>query len=330
MSKQTQIKFSTLYITSEAMKRIRYYTEAADGEVSGLGTIRRGANGHQIVDKVYLLEQKSSSGDTEIDTEAISKLMVTMMEENRDPSILKFWWHSHDNMGVFWSGTDDTCAETLSHEFAFSLVVNKRGEKKCRLDLYQPFRITIDNLHVQELVEEDTILKEECKKEVEEKVKSFHSYTPSGGQWNQGHGYSGIGFGNSWNKNRTSNLDVKEGVAESIKKLLSIAKDNSSDGGIFFKGTWEEFIHDTLSTIVDKRFNDKASCQSFGTYEGDLPLCKKCKASKHCQVWTNRLIELAPKDKDIPDSWIETETFGQETLEDYNEEETVIINGEVT
>lgn len=172
IEKSVTSRFTTLYVDPTVMKRIGYYTQAADGEVSGLGTLKKDEKGRYIVDEVYLLEQESSAADTEIKPESISKLMVDMMKDNKDPGALKFWWHSHASMGVFWSGTDDTCAETLSKEFAFSLVVNKAGDKKCRLDLYDPFRITFDGVRIEELTQDDMQLKEACEKEVKEKVKS--------------------------------------------------------------------------------------------------------------------------------------------------------------
>src|SRR5665213_1998913 len=131
-------KFDALYIDPLAMKKVMYYAQAADGEVSGLGIIEKDAEGKYVVTEVFLLDQECTGADTEINPEAISSLMITLMQANKDPGKLKFWWHSHVNMAVFWSGTDDTACETLSREFAFSLVVNKSREMKCRLDIYNP------------------------------------------------------------------------------------------------------------------------------------------------------------------------------------------------
>jgi hypothetical protein len=170
--KSVTTKFTTLFIDPIVMKRLMYYTQAATGEVSGLGTIIKDEKNRHVVNNIYLLEQEASASDTELKPEAISKLMTDMMKANQDPGALKFWWHSHAAMGVFWSGTDDICAETLSKEFAFSLVVNKAGERRCRLDLYSPFRITFDGVKVEELLQEDVDLKRECEKEVAEKVKT--------------------------------------------------------------------------------------------------------------------------------------------------------------
>ena len=173
LTKEIRNKFSALYIDPLAMKKIQYYADAADGEVSGFGILEKDAEGRYIVTEVFLLEQECTGADTEIDPEALSKLMVDLMQAGKDPGKLKFWWHSHVNMGVFWSGTDEIACDTLSREFAFSLVVNKMKERKCRLDIYNPFRLTVDNITVNELPD-NTVdpLKEACAKEVKEKVKA--------------------------------------------------------------------------------------------------------------------------------------------------------------
>jgi len=293
--KSVTTKFTTLFIDPVVMRRIMYYTEAATGEVSGLGTITRDEKGRHVVSKVYLLEQEASAADTELKPEAISKLMVDMMKEEQDPAALKFWWHSHASMGVFWSGTDDTCAETLSKEFAFSLVVNKAGDKRCRLDLYSPFRITFDGVKVEELKQEDVDLKAECEKEVKEKVKSaYEKYT----NWSDRDGYEGYGgymsghhrgvFGrHSIDTDKKCAIKLPENIVKDIKRLVDHAALNSDRGGTLCIDTWNEYILETLKECAESRFEKRAGCNSFGTYDKEYDTCKKeCKIIKACQYWT--------------------------------------------
>jgi hypothetical protein len=299
------------------MKRIKYYTQAADGEVSGLGTVIKDEKGRHVVNKVFLLEQESSGADTELDTEAISKLMTDMMAKNEDPALLKFWWHSHANMGVFWSGTDDSCAETLSKEFAFSLVVNKAGDLRCRLDLYNPFRITFDGIKVTEIIQEDASLKEQCEKEIKEKVKS------PGGRWqNWKNDNSGIDdyYGGFYGQRRSiiptieskSRVRLPEHVIEDIERLCDLATENATHGGIFCVETWNEFILKTLKEVFEKRFEKKAGCNNPGTFDKDAPICvKKCKMAKACAFWTK--------------FFDETEADAKPELEELNKD-TVIVN----
>jgi hypothetical protein len=304
--KEVRTKFTTLYIDPTVMKRIMYYTQAADGEVSGLGTLIKDDKGRYVVNKVFLLEQESSGADTELNSESISKLMTDMINKNEDPSTLKFWWHSHANMGVFWSGQDDSCAETLSHEFAFSLVVNKAREMRCRLDLYNPFRITFDGVKVTELVQEDVNLKEECEKEVKEKVKS------PGGYWKNWHerdhfypgnddGYSVYDDYNGYKKHyrrgfnefppklgyQKSKVKLEESVVNDIEMLIDQAERHNSEGGIFCWSTWNEFILEVLRKVVEERLEKKAACTSTLTYSESWEDCRgKCKVKDKCMFWS--------------------------------------------
>jgi hypothetical protein len=308
--KEVKVKFSTLYIVPKALKRVMYYARAADGEVSGLGTIVKDPTGRYIVDDVYLLEQESSAADTELNPESISKLMTDMMKKNEDPSRLKFWWHSHASMGVFWSGTDDTCAETLSREFAFSLVVNKAGEKLCRLDIYNPIRITFNHIKLEEIAEEDKDLKTMCELEVKEKVKtpSYSFKTPAdhergatGGRVyphgnpyaydDMGYGGYGHNYGDDWNKrlkkNETSKITLPDEIVKDIERFVEISTRNVSEGGSLSPRTWEEYALETLKEVLEHRFEKKAACRAFATWDESYTACGgSCKCTKICKQWT--------------------------------------------
>lgn len=315
--KEVKVKFSTLYILPRALKRIMYYAKAAEGEVSGLGTIMKDPSGKYIVDEVYLLEQESSGADTELNPEAISKLMTDMMKDNQDPSKLKFWWHSHANMGVFWSGTDDTCAETLSREFAFSLVVNKSGESLCRLDIYNPIRITFNHIKLVEIVEEDKELQTLCELEVKEKVKTpsygyqhpargaMGGYACKPGDYSRGrhphyydhHGYGGYegGYPDSWDypedkKKEDSRIKLSEEEVKDIEGFIEIATKNATSGGSLSPLTWEEHAMEILKKILDDRYEKKAACRAFATWDDSYNACGgACKCVKICKYWTDYL-----------------------------------------
>ena len=318
--KEPRSKFTALYIEPLCMKKINYYTQAADGEVSGLGTLVKDEQGRFIVKEVFLLEQECTAADTDIKPEAISKLMVDMMRDNKDPSQLKFWWHSHVNMGVFWSGTDETACETLSREFAFSLVVNKRRESLCRLDLYQPFRITFDGVKVIELPEaQDQALIDACTAEVKEKVKpptynhgnSYAGYKPGStfqrddpACWSPEYdGYEGYVPGGAYRgykprgadqryslyrNDKSKNIKLSEIVVEDIERLLDLAELHQSEGGMFCVETWDAYIHETLKAVAELRLTPKAQCKNPLTWTHTYPDCVngKCRVTKSCKYWT--------------------------------------------
>ena len=314
-----KVKFSSLFIHPIAMKKIRYYADAAKGEVSGMGTITIDAQGRHIVDEVYLLEQKSTAGDTEIEPESLSKLMTDLITAGKDTSKLKFWWHSHATMGVFWSSTDDACCDTLSREYAYSMVVNKAGDKKCRLDVYSPFRFTMDNLRVEELTAEDDDLKKICFEEVKEKVKEpSYSYTqPSNGYsnphqyqddfyggYNSEYPYSGRGGGRSrydefhfkrsgvntqkdlaTARDEKSKVKLPINIVTDIIRLLDTAADHEQSGGILCADTWSKYILDTLRQMSEDRWDKKAECGTFGVFNPQDSRCTNtCKVRRPCAV----------------------------------------------
>jgi len=281
MSKTMTTKFEALYIDPLCLKKIQYWADAAVGEVSGLGIVSQEED-RMVVRDVYILEQECSAADTELDPEAISKLMADLIRNDKDPAKLKFWWHSHVNMGVFWSGTDDSCAETLSREYAFSTVVNKKGESKTRLDLYNPFRITVDNIKLIELSAEDEGLKEQCANDVKEKVRRA-TYSSN---INKHQRYNAYGYNNSyydddyynhWNKEKVM---LKDEVVADIERLA-----DKTFGGGYTQEILQEFIKELVLDAADDLFSVDTGCvEGVGScVDENDEVCKVCKVLNVCK-----------------------------------------------
>jgi hypothetical protein len=167
-SKKTALP--VVYITPEARQRLDLYIQTADGEISGLGTVTRLGNDF-LITAVHLFEQECTGASTELSSEDVSKFLLEAVRADIDPSGLKMWWHSHSNMGAFWSGTDEITASSFSNGWMLSLVGNKRGEYRIRLDIYEPLRITLDELELQLHYPENNSLRQEVEAEVKEKVR---------------------------------------------------------------------------------------------------------------------------------------------------------------
>lgn len=121
-----------IVVSAEVHAKITNWVELCSKEISGLGTITE-TEDSIYVDDVYLLEQEVTSTDTDLDPLAVSKLMSNLPPG--ESSRLRFWWHSHVNMGVFWSKTDEDCIETLRGSGKIlSIVYNKKGEFLARVD----------------------------------------------------------------------------------------------------------------------------------------------------------------------------------------------------
>ena len=115
-------------ISPKIYAQIDHYVQNTDIEISGLGRVMKHADGTMEVTKVYLLDQENTSATTDISAEAVAKLMF---ESRADAELgdLNFWWHSHVEMGVFWSGTDmATIYEFGKNGYLLATVFNKKGE----------------------------------------------------------------------------------------------------------------------------------------------------------------------------------------------------------
>ncbi len=152
-----------IVLSSESYAKICNWVDLCSKEISGLGTIEIREDSI-YVDQVYLLDQEVTGADTDIDSVAIAKLLGNLPKSSKNR--LRFWWHSHVNMGVFWSGTDETCIKALRGEgFILSIVFNKKGEYKARIDFdSEEFHAKFDDLEM--YVETPKEVMDEFKQEI--------------------------------------------------------------------------------------------------------------------------------------------------------------------
>ncbi len=171
-------------INARAYQKIRHWVMMAQGEVSGLGIVseRRDERGHIIqlvVDEVYLIKQQCSGTDTLLNDESIAQFLIEMTKQEEDVSKLKLWWHSHANMEVFWSSTDEQCIQGLANSsYMLSIVVNKKKNMLARIDVYNPFHLTLNKIETDVFYPDEPELAEFCKNEFIEKVTE-HSFGSS-------------------------------------------------------------------------------------------------------------------------------------------------------
>lgn len=114
-------------IDEEVYAKIMHWIDKAPGEVSGLGKIVM-ENGIFRVTSAILLKQENTAVTTDIDAAAVGKAMFELKDE---PGHMNWWWHSHVNMDVFWSGTDmDTIHEFGNNGWVLATVLNKKRESR--------------------------------------------------------------------------------------------------------------------------------------------------------------------------------------------------------
>ena len=141
-------------IDAAALERIWHWTDLAMGEFSCLGLVTDEVLAHDV----RLFDQVCTSASTEMDQQALARFLVA----HEQPENVRLWCHSHGNLQTFWSQQDEQCIDGLANDtFLLSIVVNKKREMKCRLDIWRPVRITLDDLDVQVRVPRYD-LKREC------------------------------------------------------------------------------------------------------------------------------------------------------------------------
>jgi len=168
MNSRQPTRIPDIVIKGDVYRKICAYGDLCNSEISALGSVIIDGD-RIIVDDIFLFDQVVTGTSTDISSESISMFICDYIKRGKDPSTLKFWWHSHVNMGVFWSGTDTGTIDRFSSDWMISMVTNKKGELKLRLDLFHPFRMYMDDLPLN--VEYDKTFNEAIRKEIDAKVK---------------------------------------------------------------------------------------------------------------------------------------------------------------
>lgn len=167
-----------LKMSREQFYEIQYLTNKCDKEISGMGTIIIDKDHNFVVEKLFLLNQECSGAATDLDAAAVNKCLYDTRECQ---GTLSFWWHSHVNMGAFFSGQDKTTIqEHGSNGFMLGLVINKRGEYKIALGTSKPRIYTETGIDLLITENIDASLTERLDREYLEKVR-FTSYANNAG-----------------------------------------------------------------------------------------------------------------------------------------------------
>ncbi len=184
-----------VYLESGAYERLNlYYKHCTTGEISGLGSVYIDTEGDLVVNDVFLLPQEADPGETEIDAATMGDWLTAMIQDGKDPEGVKLWWHKHPIES--WSGVDQTNIDVALKNDSWMLSIVKTPTKfLARLDIYQPFRITMDELRVLEMKyandELDALIKAEVAAKVKPKVRAIvqTSYTGRDYVYNPATGY---------------------------------------------------------------------------------------------------------------------------------------------
>ena len=166
----------TVYLDPVVFSKIHSWTFQCESEISGLGLVKIHDTNSLHVYDLFLLKQECTKSDTELDCDEINRLVGELSLEGEEEN-LRFWWHSHAGMDVFWSGQDTKTMRILRNQnFLLSLVSSRKDNKLnllFNLALFSPLEISINNPNFKIGSPE---MEEFCKTEIEEKVtEKFHA-----------------------------------------------------------------------------------------------------------------------------------------------------------
>lgn len=131
-----------IIFSPKAYQKIKYFVLHTPHEISGMGKSRFVDNETILIQDIEILKQESSFSDTVLDEAAMARFLQEKIEESESWNI---WWHSHADMGPFWSFTDEqTIEETTGGNYLISIVTNKKLKTLARFDLFSPLRLTLE------------------------------------------------------------------------------------------------------------------------------------------------------------------------------------------
>jgi hypothetical protein len=170
-----------VHIPIQTYQKIMHWINLTDKEVGGFGKVVWDAENKSftIID-AYLLKQEVGSAHTDIDADSMCDLMVDTFKVEGE---LKWWWHSHVNMDVFWSSTDrETIQEIGEKGWCLATVFNKKYQMRSALgfnnDVFTTYSFADD---IKTVVDNPSItseLQEQWTKEYKDNVREKSAYIP--------------------------------------------------------------------------------------------------------------------------------------------------------
>ena len=130
-------------ISRAAYNAMWHYVDIASQEIGWLGTCCRQGNDF-LIEEVFLFKQEVSHVSTEITADGLAEMAQELISSRPDGvevcNSLRFWGHSHVNMGTSPSGQDDSQMDVFQesrHSFFVRAILNKQGRMEFTIYLYE-------------------------------------------------------------------------------------------------------------------------------------------------------------------------------------------------
>lgn len=176
-----------LYITRWAEDKLWTFIDSVFTEIGGFGYIRKDDEGDLIWYETFVIPQIVSGASVDYSDESLNYAIDKAQKDGvlGQPDHHWMMWHSHANMGAYWSQTDeddqiDMMRRNAGLPHLFSFVGNRKHEYKMRLDIFNhPLmkQITLEDFTLRAM-RNDTAVKEaqaDIDQNVEQKKWNKHS-----------------------------------------------------------------------------------------------------------------------------------------------------------
>lgn len=184
----------TIFIAEQALKDMMILVGEAKTEVGWLGTVTRVGRDF-LIEEIFIPQQEVSFGTTEMTIDGMAQLTRELIKREDADEVcnnLKFWGHSHVNMAVEPSGTDDDQMDKFSYnDFFIRAILNKKGEMKMWLYIYE-YGMMIEDVPWMVHVDPSEERAKELRTLLEKNAIYNHAYYPDKGSFGSG----SFGMGN--------------------------------------------------------------------------------------------------------------------------------------
>lgn len=173
-------------VRPDAEEYVRTVVAECTGEVGGWGYCTRDDAGHFVIYKFVVLPQEVSSGSVDFDDDGQHEELQRAIDANEIDN-LRVSWHSHGTMSTFYSNTDEEAIKKYKASgvpYLVSLIYNRKGEVKPRLDLFDSGtidHITFETVDYKVHSEVDSAVAAQAKADVEERVRKSKPWSSSKG-----------------------------------------------------------------------------------------------------------------------------------------------------
>lgn len=239
-----------LIIPAAIERRLNAYVQGVNAEIAGMGELEMREDGNLWVTDIAIYDQEVTTGTADLSPQALAFFQTELIKAGRSPKNWRLWWHSHNNFGAFFSGTDtNTIAQSTEFDCVVSLVVNKKKERKCRIDYHRPVPMMMldvpvevaPEINAQTLELEEQIfthmqaiedlqkkrdeVNEEAPEGIAEEIaakvrikNTFPTWHPKGkaGKMKGDNAYLSLPFDDAWSKNKK-----KDGTGTTTSKLIN-------------------------------------------------------------------------------------------------------------